>query len=222
MTLDGPRWGPRSKGKSQQLVVLCHGVGADGNDLIDLGPSFFGHALPDAAFVSPHAPFPFDQAPMGRQWFSLSDRTPAMMADGVRIAADHLMRFVTAELARLELPEDAFALMGFSQGAMTSLFAGLRRTPTPRAILAYSGALLSPETLAAEIKGRPPVLLAHGEADPVVPVAASRQAEQVLTAIGVPVEAVYAPRLQHGIDEGGLAAGALMLQRAFSPAGRTQ
>jgi len=218
MTLDGPRWGPKSKGTPKQLVVLCHGVGADGHDLIDLGPSFFGHALPDAAFVSPHGPFPYDQAPMGRQWFSLFDRTPTAMEAGVRAASDILLRFVAEELARLSLPGDAYALAGFSQGAMTALFAGLRATPAPRAILAYSGALLAPETLAAEIKARPPVLLAHGEADPVVPVAASRQAEHVLRGLGVEVETVYAPRLQHGIDESGLSAGALLLQRAFAPA----
>lgn len=215
MTLDGPRWGPRSGGKPRQLVVLCHGVGADGHDLIDLGPSFYSHAVPDAVFVSPDAPFPYEAAPMGRQWFSLADRSPAMMVAGVTAAADHLMRFVSEELARLGLPGDAFALMGFSQGAMTSLFAGLRRAPAPRAILAYSGALLAPDTLAAEIRNRPSVLLAHGEADPVVPVSASREAERALVALGVPVETVYTPRLQHAIDGGALSAGALLLQRVF-------
>lgn len=216
MSLDGPRWGPKSKGTPKQLVVLCHGVGADGHDLIDLGPSFFGHALPDAAFVSPHGPFAFDQAPMGRQWFSLFDRSPPVMEAGVRAASEVLLRFVGEELARLSLPADAYALVGFSQGAMTALFAGLRAAHAPKAIVAYSGALLAPEKLAAEIKAKPPVLLAHGEADPVVPVTASRQAEQVLRGLGVEVEAVYPPRLQHGIDETGLSAGSLLLQRAFA------
>jgi phospholipase/carboxylesterase len=217
--MDGPRWGPKSGGVPKQLIVLCHGVGADGNDLIDLAP-VWSQAVPDAAFVSPHAPEPYDMAPDiapgGRQWFSLADRTPAIMEAGVRVAADALSRFVQAELNRLALPSGPFALVGFSQGAMTSLFTGLRRTPAPRAILAYSGALLGPATLAAELTARPPVLLVHGEADEVVPASRSREAEQVLGQTGVPIESLFCPRLGHGIDEAGLAAGALFLQKAFA------
>jgi phospholipase/carboxylesterase len=107
------------------------------------------------------------------------------------------------------------ALMGFSQGAMTALFTGLRRDPGPAAILAYAGALLAPEALAAEIRCRPPVLLVHGEADPTVPVEASRRAEALLRQAGVPVEAAYPPRLEHGIDEVGISLGALTLQRVL-------
>ena len=211
--LDGPRWGPRT-GAAQQLVVICHGVGADGHDLIDLAPHW-AQALPHAAFVAPDAPEPYDGAPMGRQWFSLRDRSPAILAAGVAVAATALSGFIDAELARLTLPADAYALVGFSQGAMTVLYAGLRRAVPPRAILAYSGALLAPELLSTTTV-RPPVLLVHGEDDAVVPVAASRAAEQALRAAGVPVEALYCPRLGHGIDEAGLSTGALFLQRAFA------
>ena len=211
--LDGPRWGPRT-GAAQQLVVICHGVGADGHDLIDLAPHW-AQALPHAAFVAPDAPEPYDGAPMGRQWFSLRDRSPAILAAGVAVAATALSGFIDAELARLTLPADAYALVGFSQGAMTVLYAGLRRAVPPRAILAYSGALLAPELLSTTTV-RPPVLLVHGEADAGVPVAASRAAEQALRAAGVPVEALYCPRLGHGIDEAGLSTGALFLQRAFA------
>jgi len=106
--------------------------------------------------------------------------------------------------------------MGFSQGAMTVLFTGLRRPVAPRAILAYSGRLVAPETLAAELANKAPVLLVHGEADAQVPVADSHAAESALLALGVPVEAVYVPRLGHGIDESGIAMGALALQRGFA------
>ena len=123
--LDGPRWGPASKATPKQLVVLCHGLGADGHDLIDLAPTW-SHALPDALFVSVDAPFPHESG-FGRQWWSVEDRTPAVMEAGVRRAAGFLDAFIDAELARLGLPADAFALMGFSQGAMTALFTGLRR-----------------------------------------------------------------------------------------------
>ena len=147
----------------------------------------------------------------GRQWWSVADRSPRSVEAGVRRAAGFLDAFIDAELARLGLPAEAYALMGFSQGAMTVLFTGLRRAAAPRAILAFSGALVAPERLPAELANRAPVLLVHGEADEVVPVQRSRDAEAALRAAGVPVEAAYVPRLGHGIDDTGLAMGALAL-----------
>lgn len=215
-TLDGPRLEPAGGGAARQLVVLCHGVGADGHDLIGLAPAW-SHAVPSAAFVAPSAPEHYDQDPhgSGRQWFSVADRTPSVMARGVRTAAALLGSFVDAELERLGLPATAYVLMGFSQGAMTVLFTGLRRPAAPRAILAYSGALLAPEALGSELRNRPPVLLVHGEADDVVPVVRSRDAERDLRAAGVPVEAHYTPGLGHGIDEDGIRRGGVFLRKAF-------
>ena len=212
--LNALRWGPASKGTPKQLVVLCHGLGADGHDLIDLAPAW-SHALPDALFASVDAPFQHDSG-FGRQWWSVADRSPAVVEAGVRRAAPYLHDFIDAELARLALPATAYALMGFSQGAMMVLFVGLRRPNAPRAILAFSGALVAPDSLTAEMVNRTPVLLVHGEADDVVPAQRSHDAEARLVEAGVPVEASYVPRLGHGIDDTGLAMGSLSLQRAFS------
>ena len=212
--LEAIHWGPASKAEPRQLVILCHGLGADAYDLIDIAPTW-GHALPDAIFASVHAPEEHFSG-FGRQWWAVSDRRPEVMEGGVRRAAAHLDAFIDTELARLGLPDDAYALMGFSQGAMTVLFTGLRRKQAPRAILAFSGALIAPETLKAEIANRAPVLLVHGEADSQVPVSRSRDAADVLTALGVPVETAFSPGLGHGIDDTGLAMGALALQRGFS------
>jgi phospholipase/carboxylesterase len=212
-TLDGPRWGPKAGGAPRQLVVICHGLGADGHDLIDLAPGW-GNALPHAAFVAPNAPEPYQGAPFGRQWFDVADRAPARMRAGVAVAAQTLLGFVAAELAHLGLASEAVALMGFSQGAMTALHAGLRRAVPPRAILAFSGALIEPPPPRAA--PWPPVLLVHGEADEVVPAQRSHEAEALLRAAGVPVEALFVRGLGHAIDPAGMSAGALFLQRAFA------
>ena len=212
--LEAVHWGPASKQAPKQLVVLCHGFGADAYDLIDLAPSWAAY-VPDALFASVNAP---DEHYLGfgRQWWALEDRRAEVMADGARRAAGFLNGFLDAELARLGLPPTAYALMGFSQGAMTVLFTGLRRPVAPRAILAFSGALIAPETLVAERQNAAPVLLVHGEADGQVPVQRSRDAEAQLKAAGVPVESLYVPTLGHGIDEGGIAMGGEALRKAFS------
>ena len=140
--LDGPRLNPRS-GTARQLVVFLHGYGADGNDLIEIGRAW-QQMLPHAAFVSPHAPEPCGQAPVGRQWFALTFRDPDERWIGVNKAAPILERFLDAELIRHKLPPSALALVGFSQGTMMALHVGLRRAVAPAAIVGYSGLLVEP------------------------------------------------------------------------------
>jgi len=213
-TLEAIHWGPASKAKPRQLVVLCHGLGADAYDLIDLAPSW-QHACPDALFASVHAPLRHDSG-FGRQWWSVADRSPSVVEAGIRTAAPYLHEFIDKELERLKLPAEAYAIMGFSQGAMMALFTGLRRPTAPRAILAFSGALVAPDSLRDELANRAPVLIVHGEADEAVSVTRSYDAEAALKAAGVPVEAHYIPGLGHGIDDTGISLGALALQRGFS------
>jgi phospholipase/carboxylesterase len=217
--LDGPRLEPRS-GKARQLVVFLHGYGADGNDLIEIGRAWAG-LLPDAAFVSPHAPHPCGQAPVGREWFPLTFRDPNERWTGVNAAAPVLNAFLDAELARRQLPPQALALVGFSQGTMMALHVGLRRAAPPLAIVGYSGMLVVPEEadpdkFAAEIKARPPVLLIHGDRDDLIPVQALFHAAQGLAALEIPTEWHISPGIGHGIDQEGLRQGGEFLARHFA------
>ena len=217
--LDGPRLSPRS-GAARQLVVFLHGYGADGNDLIELGRAW-QPALPQAAFVSPHAPEPCGQAPTGRQWFPLTFRDPNERWVGVNQAAPVLEKFLAAELARQSLPPGALALVGFSQGTMMALHVGLRRAGAPAAIVGYSGLLVTPpdgnlEAFAATITSRPPVLLVHGDRDDLIPPQALFQTAQALASLGVPVEWHLSAGLGHGIDAEGLRQGGEFLARRFA------
>jgi len=216
--LDGPRLPPRS-GTARQLVVFLHGYGADGNDLIELGRAW-QPLLPDAAFVSPHAPEPCGQAPTGRQWFALTFRDPNERWVGVNKAAPALARFLDAELNHHKLPPSALALVGFSQGTMMALHVGLRRATPPAAIVGYSGLLVLPpeldaEAFAGEIKSRPPVLLIHGDRDDLIPAQALFQATQGLAALGMAVEWHLSAGIGHGIDGEGLRHGGEFLARRF-------
>ena len=215
--LDGPRLAPASGEPAKKLVILCHGYGADGNDLIGLG-SQWQTLLPDAAFVSPHAPERCGMSPMGYQWFPLTRLDPNEYWTGVQQAAPVLNAFIDQELARLGLDDSALALVGFSQGTMMSLHTGLRRAIAPAAILGYSGALAGPEHLSGEITVKPPVMLIHGDMDEVIPVAALDLASNALAEAGVGVQWHVSQGIGHGIDGAGLSLGGEFLRTAFAGA----
>lgn len=216
--IDGPRLEPKS-GTAKQLVVFLHGYGADGNDLIEIGRAWQG-LLPDAAFVSPHAPNPCGQSPMGREWFPLTFRDPNERWVGVNAASPALNAFIDAELKRRNLPPSALALVGFSQGTMMTLHVGLRRAVAPAAIVGYSGMLVLPEdpdpaAFAAEITSKPPVLLVHGDGDEMIPVQAVFHASQGLAALEVPTQWHISQGIGHGIDQEGLRHGGEFLAKQF-------
>lgn len=204
--LKGPSAPPASGKPAKQLVVMLHGVGADGNDLIALAP-YFAHRLPDAEFLAPHAPFPFDQAPIGRQWFSLLERTPQALLDGVLSSVPSLNAYLDAQLAARGLSDDKLVLVGFSQGTMMALYVALRRPAPCAAVVGYSGLLPAPEQLPAELAARPPVLLIHGEEDEVVPHGFLPLTKSALEMVQVPVVSLSRPNLGHSIDDEGLTAG---------------
>lgn len=212
--LEGPRMPPRS-GKPTKLVILAHGYGSNGEDLIGLAP-YFAQTLPDAVFVAPNAPEPVPGYPGGYQWFGLSRLDPHVTAAGVRAAAPSLDRFIDSELQRYGLPASACALVGFSQGTMMSLQVGVRRPEPLAAVLGYSGMLSAPDTLAAEARSRPPVCLVHGDRDDVIPAAALFAAAQGLGAAGIGSLWKISRGAGHTIAEDGMVLGGRFLRDAFA------
>lgn len=228
-TLSGPRLPPARGAKPRRLVVLLHGYGADGNDLIGLAP-YLQRALPDAAFVAPDGPEPCAEAPVGRQWFPIDLGDPAMMdrrperrlqryqamAEPADRVAPLVDAFLDAELARHELTDDDLALVGFSQGTMLSLHVGLRRPRPPAAIVGFSGALLGDERAQAELATRVPVQLIHGDADDLVPPLAMFAAAARLGRAGLPVSFHISAGIGHGIAADGIDIATRFLVDAFA------
>lgn len=201
--LTGPAMRPASGGPAKQLIVLLHGLGADGEDLFGLAPEL-APSFPHACFISPNAPQACDMAPYGYQWFSMQDRDPAKLYEGIVKTAPVLNLFLDEALEDLELKPNKLAIIGFSQGSMMALHVAPRRKEKIAGVVGFSGGLVGGEHLGMEIVSKPPVCLIHGDADPVVPYKLMGASEKILKSLQVPVVAHTRPGLQHGIDGEGL------------------
>ncbi len=214
--LSGPVFEPASKRPANSIVLLLHGYGANGEDLIGLAPPL-SQALPDTVFLSPNAPFPCEGNPIGGfQWFDVWENEGKDRIKAVRYAADIVKAYITAELEKRDLDFSRMVFLGFSQGTMLSLHLGLRLENPCGAIVGYSGRLEAPKLLEKEIRTRPPVMLIHGEEDPLLPVEMMDAAETELRANHVDVSSFRRPGLGHGIDPEGLKLGAAFISRCLA------
>jgi phospholipase/carboxylesterase len=208
--LDGPRMPPARGGKPDALVILLHGYGSNGADLISLAP-YWAKALPGVAFVSPNAIEPMREAPGGFQWFPLTTPDPHMLEQGVRSAAQSVDRFIDRELEKYGLPPERLALVGFSQGTMMALHVGVRREKQIAGILGYSGVLVGARTLKEQMRSKPPVLLIHGDRDPTIPIPAMFESAEALAASDHGAQWHISYGVPHSIGPDGLDLGGAFL-----------
>ena len=210
--LDGPRMPPARGGKPDSLVILLHGYGSNGADLISLAP-YWTKALPGTAFVSPNGIEGVPQAPGGYQWFPISNLDPRAMEQGAKYAAPSIERFIDRELEKYGLPPERLALVGFSQGTMMALHVALRRERSVAAVLGFSGVLVGARTLKEEMRSKPPVLLIHGDHDQTIPAAAMFESAEALAAAGHGAQWHLSPGVPHSIGPDGLDLGGAFLAR---------
>lgn len=199
--LSGPER-PAASGTADSLVVFLHGYGADGADLIGLAEPLAPY-LPNTRFAAPNAPEPCVNNPMGYQWFPIPWLDGSSPVEAAR-SAHAAFAALDGWLDGTGMAPERTVIVGFSQGTMMALHVGLRRKVAVAGIVGFSGRLLEPERLAAEITVKPPVLLIHGDADPMVPFASLAEAAAALGAAGVPVETHVSKGVGHGIAPDGL------------------
>jgi len=173
-------------------VIWLHGLGADGHDFEPVVDEFDADRLPPTRFIFPHAPeraVTINGGYVMRAWFDIYSRdygNRAEDAEGTEASAAQVEALIARENAR-GIPDSRIVLAGFSQGGAIALHTGLRHRARLAGILALSTYLPLADTLAAEASEANrsvPVFMAHGEADPVIPQAFSRQSADFLLAAG--------------------------------------
>ncbi len=202
----------------KQMIIMLHGVGSNGRDLISLAP-ILAKYVPEAVFISPDAPFACDMVPAGYpdayQWFSLANREPSAMLKGVKTVFPLVEEFIESQLELYNLPANKLSLLGFSQGTMTSLYAAPRLKSKIAGVLGYSGALLSDGKDLADLH-KIPIHLIHGQADDVVPVQAWDMAKNILISNGYEFSGHTTRGLTHSIDQAGIDSGGEFLKRVLA------
>lgn len=203
---------PLSGGSPKQIILLLHGYGSSGADLIALAPHW-QRALPYTLFLAPHAPHRCPGA--GYQWWGLNSFTPQALATGADSAAPAINAFIDRKLDQYGLADGDLAIVGFSQGTMMALHVGLRRQQEVAAIVGYSGMLTGAPSLSSELRAKPPVLLIHGSADRIVPVSALHAAKTDLERFGIKVNTHISQGLGHSVDAVGLTLGGQFVTNAL-------
>ncbi|KEJ89545.1 alpha/beta hydrolase [Sulfitobacter donghicola] len=196
-----------ASGETRSVVVFLHGYGANGADLLGLADPLSEH-LPDTLFVAPDAPETVVGMPNAYQWFPLpwlDGSSEEESARGMAQAVDDLNAYLDALMVDEDVLPEQVVLFGFSQGTMMALHVSARREDAVGGVVAFSGRLFSPETLADEVVSRPPVLLIHGDQDDVVPPQSLPEAAEALQEAGwVDVFAHIMKGTAHGIAPDGL------------------
>lgn len=216
MTLTGPEMSPRSGHPPRQLVMILHGYGADGDDLIGLG-QHWAEVMPEALFFAPNAPTRCAQNPFGYEWFPIDfEHMAASVERGAPMAREAVAAALRAVWAQTGLGPAETLLVGFSQGAMVALHTGLALDAPVMGIVSFSGALVPPPGFGAV---KPPVCLIHGEIDQVVDPRLTADAAARLKAAGFDVRAHLSRGMAHGIAPDGLdfATGFMLERVAASP-----
>ena len=212
--VNGSSLQPLSGGSPKQIVLLLHGYGSSGADLIALAPHW-QRDLPDALFLAPNAPQRLSNLSSGYQWWPLLAFTPQALALGAASAAPAIEALIERKLHEYGLTEANLGIVGFSQGTMMALHVGLRRPRVVAVIGGYSGILTGGHELLHLPITKPPVLLVHGSADPVVPVAALHAAKTELEHLGIDVTAHVSPGVGHSVDPVGLKMGGNFVTKAL-------
>ncbi|MEZ6145583.1 MAG: dienelactone hydrolase family protein [Planctomycetaceae bacterium] len=197
---------PKNEQAVSGIVILCHGFGAPGDDLVGLADALI-RLKPELGeriqFVFPEAPLTIPEVPGGRAWWPIDmmEMQLAIMKGTFREmrqavpeqmpqAREKLQKVIDQLREETGVPVSRLVLGGFSQGSMLATDLTLRLPEGPAALLIYSGTLLAePEwRKLSPSRAALPVLQSHGTVDPILPFEAANWLKDLLTDSGLDVE----------------------------------
>ena len=203
---------PLSKNKPQQVIVLCHGYGGDGKDISALAINW-QRFLPDALFLCPNAPETCSINPKGYQWFDLTIEKEEIILEKSLIAEKKLNIFLDQVCDNLQLEPINLALVGFSQGCMISIQAGLKRKKKVNSLIGYSGKVINQKHLSDNINSKPKIFLMHGENDTIVSPTHLLEAKEYLKNHGINAKIKMFKNCEHKIPIEGSSLGLRFLKK---------
>jgi phospholipase/carboxylesterase len=187
-------------GTSKRLIVFIHGLGSDGNDLINLVP-LMQNDLADCHFISPHGVEAFDNAPFGRQWFSLNNQDPIAIEKMVAKNSAALYDIITKKQSELNITNKDTILIGFSQGTMIGLYLNLIQAEPFASVIGFSGRLVAPGKC---VNKTTPICLIHGQLDDVIHIDEMYNLAKYLSAHNIEHKTYEIPNLAHSINNFGI------------------
>jgi len=203
---------PLSKQKPKHAVILCHGYGGDGKDISSLAINW-QRFLPDAIFLCPNAPEICNVNPHGYQWFDLESEKEEIILAKSLVAEEKLNKFLDQVFNNFNLKPENLALVGFSQGCMISIQAGLKKKEKINCLIGYSGKVINQKHLAKNINSKPKIFLMHGENDTIVSPTHLLEAKEYLNSHGLKIKTKIFKNCEHRIPVEGLSLGLAFLRK---------
>ena len=201
-----------SKKKPRQAIILCHGYGGDGKDISALAVNW-QRFLPDTIFLCPNAPEVCAVNPGGFQWFDLTNEKDNIIFEKSLVAEKKLILFMDQVLNNFKLQEKNLALVGFSQGCMISIQAGLKNKKEINCIIGYSGKIINQKSLSENINSKPKLFLMHGDNDTIVSPTYLLESKEFLVNQGLKVKTKLFKNCEHKIPIEGTSLGLAFLRK---------
>ncbi len=212
-TLSGPHRLPLSGGAPDSLVVMLHGRGSNGNDLIGLA-DVFAPAFPNTVFHSPNAPLDLEGMPGYHQWYELSNRESR--GEGVRAVEPTVNAFIDELLTEYGLEASRCIQLGFSQGCITSMHTVPRRRTPLAGVVGFSGQMVTGDSLLREVASKTPFILIHGAEDERLPASGSVEAAAKFEEAGIAASSHVLPGLGHSLDARGFVLAGIFMQQVLA------
>ena len=194
---------PENNFKAESIIILLHGIGADGFDLIPLA-KHWSENLKKTKFYSLHAPFEYKLGPFGKQWFDLEDRDQTRILKEINSIKPILLNFIKMKLEKNNSGPKNLALVGFSQGTMVALNLALTVKYQINTVLGYSGGVILTKSGKIDVISKPKICLIHGNDDEVVPKRMMETTKIVLEENNIENNTHIIQNLGHSINQEGL------------------